>query len=74
MFYIEHRNGIDGRSDDEIGETPELIKIKCAKCIKKHTSRLGFSAIFSKPINNTFQALFKENCQFSRQKENSSTF
>ena len=72
----DHRVSSDG-FDDEIIESPQFIKIICENA-STHTfthNQIKFLVpLFFKLIDSNFQALFKENCQFSRQIENSSTF
>ena len=41
---------------------------------KKHKQIKFLESLIFNPINSNFQALFKENCQFSRWVEKSSTF
>ena len=47
---------------------------KMGRWVKAHKKIEFLGPLFIKPINSNFQALFKDNCQFSRQIEKSSTF
>ena len=64
---MDHRISSDRRFDDKITRSPWIIKNKY-----KQIKFVG--PLFFKPIKSNFQALFEENCQFSRQIEKSNTF